>query len=200
MTFRNVRFVTGIRYGSTAGPSYSTQIARSISGSTQRQKNWIFPLRRWQVDRALRDTTLRAEFLSFFHNMNGAGDTFRMRDPGDYTVSASEGVFTAITSNTFQMCKRYTTGSYTKDLPIYLPVLNTITITGLTAGVHYSIDYTVPSGVVTMLGSPTSTPTSWSGEYDIHARLEKDELPLNIEDEDLYFANAVTIIEERSLV
>lgn len=202
MTFRNTRFPTGIRYGAVAGPEFRTRIARARSGKTQRNSEWSYPLRRFNVERALKTDTLKDALLAFFMNMNGGADTFRLKDPTDYTVSSGEGVFTSLGGGTYQMWKRYTSGSLTKDIPIYLPVSGTISINSgaLIQGTHYTIDYTTPSGVVTLIGSPTpSAPTSWTGQYDVHVRFEDDALPLSIEDQEYYVAKALRLIEERNL-
>jgi uncharacterized protein (TIGR02217 family) len=201
MTFRNMRFPTGVRYGAVAGPAFSTTVARVLSGKTKRNSNLTYPLRKFEVARALKTEALRNALIAFFYNCNGAADTFRIKDFTDFEVGSGEGVFTALGSGTYQMWKRYTAGSYTKDIPVLLPVSGSIVINGgaLIATTHYTIDYTTPSGVVTLVGSPTpATPTSWTGEYDIHARFERDDLPVSIDDEELYAAEQVTIIEERN--
>lgn len=202
MTFRNVRFPTGISYGAVAGPEFATRIAMARSGKTQRNSDWAYPLRRFNVERALKTDTLRDELLAFFLNMSGAADTFRIKDPTDYTVTVSQGVFTALGSGTYQMWKRYTYSGLTKDVPVFLPVSGTISINAgaLVQGTHYTIDYTTPSGVVTLIGSPTPTaPSTWAGQYDVHARFESDALPISIEDSEFYIAKALRLVEERNL-
>jgi uncharacterized protein (TIGR02217 family) len=202
MTFRNTRFPTGIRYGAVATPFFRTAIAQNLSGITQRARQWNYPLRRFRVERALKTEALRQALLAFFYNMNGAADTFRIKDFSDFEVGSGEGVFTSLGSNQYQMWKRYTSGAFTKDIPVYLPVNGSIVINGgaLVESTHYTIDYTTPSGVVTLVGSPTpATPSTWTGEYDVQARFESDELPMEIEDEGLFFARTISIIEERNV-
>ena len=62
----------------------------------------------------------------------------------------------------------------------------------------YTVDYTTPSGVVTVLGSPLPAPTSWTGEYDILASFDTDELLLAAEDIEFFMARELTITEERA--
>jgi uncharacterized protein (TIGR02217 family) len=160
-------------------------------------------LRKWRVDRALRTDAIKATFLQFFHNVNGAGDTFRIRDATDYIVgetdSPATGVFVSLGSNQYQMYARYTFGSYSKDVPVYLPVVGTIEINNgaMVETTDWQINYTQPLGIVTAQGSPGGTPVSWKGQYDVHARFESDDLPITFEDQELYFGNAINIIEER---
>lgn len=199
MTFRNSRFPLAIKYGAVSTAMYSTDIAKAVSGSSVRNSNWDYPLHKFNVTRAAHTDALREELLAFFHNMQGAGNTFRIRDHSDYQVSIAQGVFTSLGNSRYQMWKRYTTDAYTVDVPIYLPVSGTIAVTGYTESTHYTIDYTTPAGVVTMLGSPSpAAPTAWSGQFDIHARFENDELPITIEDAGLHVTGQIVIVEERN--
>lgn len=202
MTFRNMRFPTGIRYGAASGPEFKTSIARLMAGKTKRNQDRTYPLRTFQVERALRTNALRDAFIDFFMNVNGAADTFRIKDFNDYTVTAAQGVFTSLGANQYQMWKRYTSNGYTKDIPVYLPLTGTISINGgaLIETTHWTTSYTVASGIITLVGSPTpSTPTTWSGQYDVHARFESDKLPVNIDDEELYSVQSITVTEERNI-
>jgi uncharacterized protein (TIGR02217 family) len=211
MTFRNIRFPTGIKYGAVSGPRFSTRRGRVRSGRTQRNAEWEFPLRKFAVERALRTAALRDALWDFFYVVNGDLDTFRIKDHGDYQVSASQGVFYALGSSRFQMAKRYSLRSvaesspnalYTKDVYILLPVEDTIVIPGLTEATHWTLESTVPGGIITTIGSPTPTPSSWSGEYDVLARFDQDELMLEavdkLEGDDLFMTSQqITIMEER---
>jgi uncharacterized protein (TIGR02217 family) len=206
MTFRNMRFPTGIRYGAMLSVNYSTAIARAVGGKSYRNKQWQYPLRKFTVDHALRDATLRAAMVKFFHNINGAGDSFRLKDHSDYAVgltnSAATGVFTSLGNGQYRMFARYTSSSYSKDIPIYLPTQGTLNVyrssTLLTESAVWSTDYTQPSGIITMLGSPTpAAPTSWTGEYDIEVALEDDEMPLMPDDEELYEIKRLVMGEQR---
>lgn len=204
MAFRNMRFPTGVRYGSTMGPMYSTRVAESLSGKSFANKNWSYPLRTFRVTRWLKTGDFRAELLRFFHNVNGAGDTFRIKDHSDFSVglsgSAATGVFASLGNGQYQMRARYTSGAYTKDIPIYLPVNGTVVVNNgsYSEGVHYSLDYSVPSGVLTLLGSPTpAAPMVWRGQYDVLAALMTDEFPLTFEDEELQLTADLEIRERR---
>jgi uncharacterized protein (TIGR02217 family) len=207
MAFRNIRFPTGIRYGAVGGPVWLTDIARLPSGRRQANKRRSNPLRRFRVDRALKSSELRTAFLNFIYVTEGAANTFRLKDFSDFEVAVDEGVFRSLNNGTFQLVKRYSVRSvsetspqvlYTKDIDILLPVEDTITITGLTEGTHWRCDYSVASGIVTAIGSPTPTFSTWSGEYDVHCSFDTDEIMLIAEDIDLFFANSITITEERA--
>ena len=207
MAFRSIRFPTGVRYGATGGHAWLTDIARLPGGRRQVNKRRDSPLRRFRVDRALKSDDLRVAFLNFLYVLEGAANTFRLKDFSDFEVSVDEGVFRSLNDGTFQLVKRYSVRSvaetspqvlYTKDIDILLPVEDTITITGLTEGTHWLLDYSTPSGVVRAVGSPTPTFSTWSGQYDIHCSFDTDEIQLIAEDIELFFANSITITEERA--
>lgn len=206
MAFKNIRLPKGWRYGAIGGPVWLTDIARLPAGRRQANKRRSSPLRKFRVDRALKDDSFRIEFLNFLYVLEGSANTFRLKDFSDFEVSVSEGVFRSLGSGLFQLVKRYSVTSvaetspqttYTKDIDILLPVEDTIVITGLTEGTHWHTDYSVPSGVIHAIGSPTPTFSTWSGEYDIHCAFDTDEIQLAAEDIELFFARSITITEER---
>ena len=209
MTFKNARFPTGIRLGATAKRAFNTSIAMAqLSGRSQRDSRRSSPLRSFRVERALHTDALQREFIAFHSVMNGPGDTFRIKDFSDYTAAGVEGVFTDLGNNQFQMWKRHTVAgvaligspltpqTYTKDILVLLPVEGTVVIPGFTETTHYTIDYTTPSGIVTIVGSPGDTPSSWTGEYDVLVRFENDELMYSADTPDLLMSQAINIVEE----
>ena len=196
MTFRNVRFPTGIRFGSGGGPMWLTDRVRINSGRVLGNKIQSYPLRRFQMASGLKDDTTKRSLLAFCLTV-GPLDRFRFKDWGDYDVASGEGVFTALGADQYQLVKRYTFGSLTYDEDIVLPVDGSITITGLTEGVNWSTGYTTPSGVVTLLGSPTpSAPSAWTGEFDRHVMFVNDKFELIWGEGDTFEAVSVEIEEQ----
>lgn len=206
----DIRFPTGIKFGAVGGPGFSTRIARVRSGRTQRNAQWDFPLHRFQVQRRFRSDALKDAFLKFFMAASGNLHTWRLKNPADYEVASGEGVVYALGNSRFQLAKRYsvTTSTvsspnltYNKDVYINCPVDGTLVIPGLTEDTHYTVDYS--TGIVTTLGSPTTTFSSWTGEFDLRCRFEQDELMFEAldkgEDDELIFETQnITIIEERA--
>ena len=117
MAFKNIRFPTGIRFGAQGGPHWLNDRVRINSGRVKVNQNQTYPLRRFQVARALKDDTTRRDFLAFIHVIAGA-HRFRLKDWGDFEVISGEGILTAVTGSTFQLVKRYTFDgySYSKSL------------------------------------------------------------------------------------
>jgi uncharacterized protein (TIGR02217 family) len=208
MTTRDIRFPTGIRYGAIGGPGFSTRIGRVRSGRTQRNAMWDFPIHRFEVERILTTEAKKKALLNLFMVVSGNLYPFRVRNPADYTVAAGEGVVYALGNSRFQLAKRYSltsdllsspTPTYTKDVYITLPVVGTVVISGMTEGVHYTIDYL--TGIVTTIGSPTPSFSSWTGQFDLRCRFEQDELMLEAVDQGdgviVFQTQRLTMIEER---
>ena len=206
----DIRFPTGVKFGAIGGPAFNTRTARVRSGRTQRNAQWDFPVHRFQVERIFRTKALKKTFQSFFMVANGSLHTWRLKNPSDYEVASGEGVVYALGNSQFQLAKRYSVTTetisspnltYTKDVYIRCPVDGTIVIPGLTEDTHYTVDYA--NGIVTTLGSPTVSFSSWTGEFDIKCRFEQDEIMFEAvdkgedDDEPLFETQPITIIEER---
>jgi len=110
---------------------------------------------------AISDNTVRDDALTFYAARRGSTDSFRFRDPFDYTATAQPLI--SVTGGR-QLVKRYTIGSYTYDRPIQKPVSGSVTLTG-----GGSVDYA--TGIVS--GGSGGT---WSGSFDIQARFVDDRL------------------------
>jgi uncharacterized protein (TIGR02217 family) len=104
---------------------------------------------------------------------------------------------TALGGGTFQLVKQYTNGAGTENRTITLPV-NAVVKQGSTTLVlntHYTLSLT--TGVLTIIGSPTPAPDSWTGEFDVPARFDTDQLRLVIEDLEYFKSQNIPIVEVR---
>jgi len=198
MSFLDIRFPTGISYGASGGPGYSTDVVILNSGHEQRNQNWSAARCTFDVARAVKTDALRTALITFFRIAKGRAHSFRFRDQTDYEVSTSEGVLSIITATTYQLKKRYTNAAGTEDRTITLPVSAVIKDAGgvtLRDGIDYNLALT--TGVVTIIGSPTMTPASWSGEFDLPCRFDTDTLRMVAEDIDLFRSQSIPIVEVR---
>lgn len=146
----------------TGGPSFRTDVSTTGNGTEQRNGiAGVHARRMFRINTDVLDTTTRDAALTFFTARRGSTDSFRFRDPFDYTATAQPLI---AVSGGRQIVKRYTVGAYTYDRPIQKPVSGTVSLTG-----GGSIDYS--TGIVT--GGAGGT---WSGEFDIQARFLDDRL------------------------
>jgi uncharacterized protein (TIGR02217 family) len=176
MAFRETpRFPDRIAYGAQGGPGFSTSVTVLASGHEARNGNWQYPRHSWDVSQGLNDpadfATLRAFFLS---TAKGRLHGWRFKDWGDYTATHSDGRLVELTSTTFQLVKRYTSGSETADRKIRKPVSGTVTVLESGGAVTHSVDYT--TGIVTIASSPDPAVLTWAGEFDVPMRFDVDKL------------------------
>lgn len=172
MAFKDVRFPTGVSFYATGGPTFSTTVVTVDSGYETATQNWSLEVGRWEVGHDARIETEWTELLAFFRVVGGRAHTFRFKDWLDYTCTAAQSRLVMLTPTTFQLYKRYHFGP-SDDSPadnyylrkITKPIAN-INVTG---GSGVSVNYS--TGVVTV---SSGTPSSWYGNFDVHARLDVD--------------------------
>jgi uncharacterized protein (TIGR02217 family) len=162
------RFPDNISFGVTGGPEFMTDVVIVDSGQEYRNQVRSLELNRWDVAHAARLPEHWEPLKKFFRVAAGRANGFRFKDWADYEVATGEGVFTLLTATTFQMWKRYTSGATNYDRKIQKPVSGTVTVTG---GTLSAVDYT--TGIVTM---SAGTPTSWTGQFDVPARFDTDQM------------------------
>lgn len=168
MSFLDIQFPPNVSFGAIGGPGFLTNIVIVNSGNEFPDAVWSLERGSWDVAHAARKPVDYVPLQSFFRVAKGRFNTFRFKDWSDFTVASTEGVFTSLTATTFQMWKRYTSGSYTYDRKIIRPVSGTAIITG---GASPSVNYA--TGVVTVA---SGTPTAWSGQFDCHCRFDTDQM------------------------
>jgi uncharacterized protein (TIGR02217 family) len=159
-------------FGFSGGPAYQTKIVRTPNGAEYRDALRGYSLGRYVVRfQAMLDSARAGsrfvsfeEMFAFFNNAQGMGLSFRAKDPMDWTTTSTTGKFIATSVATeWQMVKRYTTGSATRDRIITKPYATATATSG-------TVDY--DSGIVTN----ATMPTSWSGSYYLNVRFDTDEM------------------------
>lgn len=168
MAFYEEQFPPNISYQAQGGPGFQTQIVVVASGAESRNVDWEQARYRFDVAHAARLSADSEAVKAFFVNMQGRAHGFRYKDWTDFTVTTGQGVFVQLTGTTFQMYKRYVSGSRQYDRIIQKPVSGTASVTGGTA---VSVDYT--TGIVSV---SSGTPTAWTGQFDVPVRFDLDEL------------------------
>lgn len=179
-------------FGYSSEPMYSVTPIERASGVETRNRNWAYPLHRFNCTVGPRAEEDVAELLEFWHAVGGMAYGFRFNDGVDNkscrineTVSATDCPMTLDTSvspDAYQLVKRYTFGARTQDRPIYKPIQGTILIADggvlKTETTDYTVDYS--TGLVTLLFSPAGALT-WGGEFDVPVRFDS-EFPVELVD------------------
>jgi uncharacterized protein (TIGR02217 family) len=189
MSFNETRFETGyIIYLTDGGPRFSTDVVVVNSGAESRNQVWQYPLGHWDFgDRSMPDNEL-TEIINFFNAVAGMAIGFRFKDWGDFSVIASNGILGPVGVGTglatYQLTKKYVSGSYSTNRVIRKPVSSTVSVfkngtlvpVGANPGNVASIDYT--TGTVTFVAPypQTTDVITWSGEFDVPVRFDTDQL------------------------
>lgn len=168
MTFREIQFPEAISHGATGGPVWRTTIAEAGSGFEYTNRGRTQPKHVYDVSHAARVAADFGLVHAFFMVVGGMADGFRFKDWNDFRCpdGSGTGVFVLITSTTFQMYKRYTSGGVTYDRKITKPVAGTVVVTG-----GSSPTVATTTGVVSV---SSGTPSSWAGQFDVPCRFGDD--------------------------
>lgn len=203
--FETPRFPDRIAFGAQGGPGFSTAVIAVVSGAESRISEWSYPLHAWDLSQAVQKQAdfevLRAHFMSVRGRLHG----FRFKDWTDYACSYSEGRVSGLTTTTFQLLKRYTSGAQTLDRKIIKPIASGFGLkdgaTLLTLTTDYTLDAT--TGIVTTVVPRTAANLTWAGEFDVPMRYDTDQLRGTIVNKNptdgfLHTWEAIPIVELRA--
>ena len=176
------RFPERIAYGATGGPGFSTQVAASGSGRESRNGAWQYPRHAWDVSQGVKTQADFQELLSFFMAMRGRLHGWRFKDFGDYEATLADGRCAGLTTTTFQLVKRYTTGAQSTDRRIVKPIAAGFVLKDSGVTLTLTTDYTLATatGIVTTTAPRTAANLTWAGEFDVPMRFDTDRLDRRI--------------------
>ena len=207
MAFDEIELPLRVGFGSTGGPSFSTEIIVVDSGYERRNQNWSQARRVFDARAGVRSTADAATLLTFFHARAGRARGFRVKDWSDYSSAAdnlSAPAFTDQiiatgdgTTTVFQLIKNYSSGGVTHQRTITKPVAGSIRIgiNGTQMMTGFTIDTT--TGLVTFASAPTSGQSITAGyTFDVPVRFDTDQLALSAENVAMYKAD-IPLVEIR---
>ena len=181
--YESPRFPERIAYGAVGGPAWQTTVVVTASGREVRNSAWTYPLHRWDVSQGINSAsdfdTLRAFFLTVRGRLHG----WRFKDWTDYSATHTTGLVSGITSKTFQLVKRYTSGSQTLDRKISKPIASGFVLKDSGTPLVLTTDYTISTvtGIVTTVIDRTAANLTWAGEFDVPMRFDTDHLQARVE-------------------
>lgn len=179
MAFFEERLPDCFSFGARGGPMWSTEVVKTTGGFRFANGNWLMPLHVYDVSSGVK-TPDDFELLRAFHfNVGGRRDGFRFRDWADYEATLQP--MSLISGSTYQLLRRYTSGSRTFDRPIYKPA--TVAVFRTRAGVTSAISPTVglTTGQVIVTGHLGGDTYSWTGVFDVPVAFVQDQLEAVIE-------------------
>lgn len=152
-----------VSVGFEAELDFPVDIIRDFSGHEFRNLNAEDSVRQYRATMKGKTRAQSAELYKFVMARGVSAQSFNHKDHFDYSVSIDEGVVVALGNGQFQLYKRYASTGNRDRKVLKLDVSDLVVKAGavtLTLTTHYTVDAT--TGIVTMVGSPTTTPTAWS--------------------------------------
>ncbi len=183
MSFVEIQFPADISYGSSGGPTFSTDVIEAFSGFEQRNINWSAARARYNVAHGVKTQSQLDELIAFFRARQGKAIGFRFKDWTDYQAVA-QNIGTGNGSQTiFQLTKKYTS-SVTVTRVVKKPV-NNATLKVYLNAVLQSSGFTVnyATGEITFTTAPGSgVAVTADFEFDVPVRFDTDQLDAAIDD------------------
>jgi uncharacterized protein (TIGR02217 family) len=197
--FHEVRFPDNIAYGATGGPEFATTVVVTGAGREQRNVDWAEARGRWDVGSGLKDQAQLEELIAFFRARKGKAYGFRFKDWTDYKASGQPIGTGDGAIKTFQLVKRYPSGSVIEVRTITKPVAGTVHVykDGVEQLSGWSVDVT--TGVVTITTAPAAgVAITADFELDVPVRFDTDHMAVTIESFHLHRWQQIPILELRS--
>lgn len=171
MDFDDERFPVAVSLDAVGGPRFKTSIASMASGAEQRIAWWPTERGEWTVNFRSKLPKEYRPMLAFFRAIaQGMANTFRFKDWTDYMCEVGDGQFVLIdgvSPPAYQMVKVYTYGAQTYNRVIRKPINGKVTTDA--TGLDYA------TGIASSDGT-------WSGEFDVQARMGNDPLRCQVID------------------
>ncbi len=178
MSFAEIQFPTDISYGSSGGPSFSTDIVSTFSGHEQRNSNWSQARGRWNVAHGVKSKQQLEALIAFFHARRGRAEGFRFKDWGDYRVTNGIIAEGDGSTSSFQLVKRYESGTVHQRV-ISKPVDGSVIIY-VDGNPQSGVTVDITTGMVTLASAPANeTIITADFEFDVPVRFDTDQMMLS---------------------
>jgi uncharacterized protein (TIGR02217 family) len=185
MTFLETpRFPDNIAFGATVGPTYLTVVTPVYSGRDGRIVAWSQSRVVFDVGRRSMNAVDTATLDAYFRAVKGRAYGFRIKDWTDYTCTVAQGVLVPqITAGVYQLGKLYTTGALSETRFIQKPVVGTVSVFKNAVLITTGLGLDTTTGLVTITPTPSGGDVlTWSGQFDVPARFDADEMKKQIMD------------------
>jgi len=187
--FHEIRFPTGIAFGSSGGPERRTEVVTLGSGGERRNARWAQSRRRYDAGYGVRSLADLHQVIAFFEERRGKLFGFRWRDRAD-DASAPPGTEPAPTDQTlgtgdgettvFPLKKTYGGLHAPYDRAIAKPVEGSVRVA--VDGVALEEFWVDPAtGLVTLAEAPAEGAIVTAGfRFDVPVRFDTDQLVINL--------------------
>lgn len=188
--------ITQVNFGTRGAPNFSVSLIENDAGQEEAVARWEAPKREYEAAFGKRKQVNIYSLLEFYITKQGV-HSFPFKDWSDYattsngtvhlpdangntpTVDAEDfviGTGDGLTK-TFQLVKKYTSGSVVRSRNLKLPVQGTVRVAvdgvAQTESTHYSVNY--ETGVITFVTAPGSSLDVTAGcEFNVEVRFDPD--------------------------
>jgi len=179
--FHEIRFPDTIALDAVGGPNFDTTVIITANGTERRNVNWSQSRGRWDVGSNIKDRAGFEQLIAFFRARQGRAYGFRFKDWSDYEALASVIGTGDGAQLTFQLVKKYTSGTIDSTRIISKPVAGTVKI--YLDGVEATTGWTVntATGVVTFGTAPAvGVVVTADFEFDVPVRFDTDVMNFNL--------------------
>lgn len=186
MAFFEQRFDERISYGARGGPMWNTSRVVTQSGWRAVNKNWRFPLHKFDVSHAVKTIADFEVVRAMFYNVAGAFDGFRFKDWSDFTLTQANSRIAdgEGSPNEWQIYRVYTVGAREFLRPIYKPN-GDIVVNRTRASVVSTATATVSTttGLVVITGHQTGDTYTCTGTFDVPVAFADDAMQAELVDD-----------------
>lgn len=198
MAFHDVQFPAAISYGSSGGPTYSTDVVITAGGYEQRNSNWSAARARYNVAHGVKTQGQLSELIAFFRARKGRAFGFRFKDWSDYEaaqmlIGIGDGAQTQ-----YQLVKQYNSGGESETRTIHKPVAGSISIYVNDALQTSGVSINTQTGIVTFTSAPASGALIHADfAFDVPVRFDTDTLSARLDDYGVHSWLDIPLVEVR---
>ena len=187
MSFFEQRLDERISFGARGGPMWRTQRVVTLSGRRWVDRQWSYPLHRYNVAHAIKTNADFEAIRAFFYTVSGSYDGFRFKDWADFTATRTNSrlVVAAGSPTEWQLNRVYAVGSREFLRPIAKPCATPSPVVyrtrgGSTTVASATVDTT--TGLATIVGHVLGDTYTWAGEFDVPVAFADDAMQAEIVD------------------
>ena len=207
MSFHEVQFPPAISYGSSGGPMFKTTVLELSSGHEKRNIDWSKVRAMYDVAQGIKTKEDMDLLRAFFYNRQGKAYGFRFKDWGDFTLEQQSIGTTDGTTATYQIFKKYSSGTDEYDRDIQKPVassvdvwVNSVAITEGTGTGEFQVD--TATGIVTLgatLAATTGEDVEVACDFDVPVRFDVDHLDASHDFYNVESWDSIPLLEVRDI-
>ncbi|MDF2965123.1 MAG: hypothetical protein K0Q51_511 [Rickettsiaceae bacterium] len=192
--FHNVNLPLCLAQYLQGGPSFSTQIAQSASGSEYRKLEREHPIYKYSAIECYFSREEYEEIVGFFNARRGRAYSFRLRDYFDFAANQQIIAVGDDKTTKFQLVKRYSSQTNSFIRKIHLPVESSVKLYIGEVELNAYINY--ENGEIELEDPLKEGETLFASFlYDVKVRFDIDQLNFRVSDEGYFILDAVNLVE-----